>query len=212
MKILLRAVSALGLRIQIGALAAIGMFGLFSLAGFMIWSDMAVTALQVESDRANWIHEKVVAFDRAVLRARIAERGFIATARSDEAATHASMLASADEGLRILHAEIDKAHDDASRDIAKRLGDLRQSAAAYATAFAGLAGQRPTTAQTARLDASYQVIGPQLLNCANWCRTCAATPQPLLRKPVSGCARRHLGSQRSLLASRSSLPGCWVRV
>ena len=182
MRMIARLACNIGLRLQIGALATIGVLGLLALSTFVLISDHAVTGLQVQADRANWIQEKVSGFDRALLLAKRAEQDFLLTSDKGDVTTHASLLSGARASLQVLSSELEKASDDDSRDMAGQLGGMQDATTAYAAAFAdivridqeigGAAGKEPetTSLNTDRRDklattaAIYNKIGPQLAN------------------------------------------------
>ena len=95
MNAVMRGLSGLGLRLQIGLLTAIGVAGMLTLAGFSLVSDRAVTALQVVADRADFRAALVSEFDRALLLANKAEKNFIATGRDSEAGAHVTVMTGA---------------------------------------------------------------------------------------------------------------------
>ena len=182
MRMIARLACNIGLRLQIGALATIGVLGLMALSTLVVLSDRAVTGLQVQADRANWIQEKVSGFDRALLLAKRAELDFLLTADKGDVTAHASLLSGARASLQVVSTELEKASDDDSRDMAGQLGGLQTAIAAYAAAFADIVridqaigaaiGNEPEIAilntnrrnKLATTAAIYNKIAPQLAN------------------------------------------------
>ena len=120
---------------QVLLLAGIGGAGLLGLAIFVTISDISIVGLQVETDRAGWAYDKIVAIDRGLLLAQRAEAEALDRGEARAVETHHAVLRAVDANMRLLTGELGKYTDAESRALLADIVALQAPTANYATAF-----------------------------------------------------------------------------